>query len=529
LAQVKVVLLENCAFSGMLHAGFIQYGAIARSSLTLNLVTLAAASFAVERTLSKSDFSCQDFEGCLCSNSALAPISPRNISVAQSFIQIGFARWNFTAAITKTYHGVVDKVSSEGCWARTGLLSTNFSQATRSPSGHSVVPRIPSTDRGTHVAIAKLLAVPVFALAVGIFSFGVGSMNTLGKLLVFFGAQTGMNLYMKLVLGSVVLYRQDDCNLQGIPAPFAVTGIQQLVSFTGLCSFIALTRLTPWQYKPKVLEMGDIPILLALSLSFTLNIALNNFSLSLIDVSTNHVIRSGTPLAILVVQVMVSRWIKLPSKPAKIKSVVLLGVSACFGLLSILAKQVNAREDRENGVSFQAELVGVVVCLCSLFSAGLELIIVAILGSSVRLNAIDVGLYMAIPSFVLLLAPAVFWPHTVSWVTAPAMTDMEVLREVVRLNPSMLWLVVLSGLIAMFYNMLLYFIIQTLSPLSTACASNFNKAAAVTFSLAFGLEHLPKDNAGVMMLVGLCGNLGTLTLFSIVDLQPGSEDRVLGK
>jgi len=520
--SLKLLMFDGPTSTSMSRPGLMQTGAIARTSLTLRLVVLVVLLSAEQRS-AKSDISCRNVEEGFCSNGSLA-VSPSTETLV--FLQVQSRQWKRATAISEAHHGVVDNVHSEGCWTRIGSFSANFSLASKAPSTHSSLIFFSSIDHATHVAMTKLLATPAFALVVGISLVCVRALEPLGKLAAFFGAQSGMNLYMKMVLGSVVLFEKNDCELRGIPAPFLVTGIQQLVSFTGLCSFIALSRLTPWQYKPQVLEKHHIPVLLALSFSFTLNIALNNASLTLIDVSTNQVIRSLTPLAILVVQATVSCCIKLPSKHATCTSRVLLLLSACFGLLSVLAKET---EPGQYSGSFQTHLFGIVLCTCSVFSSGLELIIVAILGSSVRLNPIDVVVYMAIPTLVLLSFPAVLWSHPVSWMTTPSMTDVEILRDILRLNPSMLWLLILSGLFAMFYNLFLYYIVQTMSPLLTACASNFNKFASITLSFAFGLELIPKSTAGVMMIAGLVGNLVTLTFFGIVESRPHSEDRVQSK
>merc|ERR1740117_566609 len=112
---------------------------------------------------------------------------------------------------------------------------------------------------------------------------------------MFFGAQTSLTFYMKHILSESVVSKE--LGFKGLPAPFAVTGIQQIVSFILLLITLQVLKPTSLRYQPTSLEsLGQVRALLALALAFVLNIGLNNLSLSLVDISVNIAIRSTAPI-----------------------------------------------------------------------------------------------------------------------------------------------------------------------------------------------------------------------------------------
>lgn len=62
-------------------------------------------------------------------------------------------------------------------------------------------------------------------------------------LLAYFGMQSGLSLHMKLVMSSTVISK--DLHLLGIPAPFLVTGIQQLVILVPMALWSLLRAFAP--------------------------------------------------------------------------------------------------------------------------------------------------------------------------------------------------------------------------------------------------------------------------------------------
>merc|ERR1719461_1787846 len=100
--------------------------------------------------------------------------------------------------------------------------------------------------------LLKEIAIPVVAFAIGAVLHKSESTVIYGKLAMFFGAQTLMNLYMKQVLsGSVV---DEEEGLNGIPSAFIVTALQQMVAFVLFGIIILILQLTPWAYTPKKLN-----------------------------------------------------------------------------------------------------------------------------------------------------------------------------------------------------------------------------------------------------------------------------------
>ncbi|CAK0905277.1 unnamed protein product [Prorocentrum cordatum] len=121
--------------------------------------------------------------------------------------------------------------------------------------------------------------------------------QTLAQLLLFVGAQNFMNLsYMKAIL-SIHTVSQDRLNMRSFQALLVLTAMQQLVGFLFLALAILVSQLTPWAYRPHTIVSKDQAFaVMALAVCFTLNIALNNFSLSLLDMSVNVLVRSTSPL-----------------------------------------------------------------------------------------------------------------------------------------------------------------------------------------------------------------------------------------
>lgn len=366
--------------------------------------------------------------------------------------------------------------------------------------------------------LLKELAIPIAAILCGLAAMQAEATKLVGKIALFFGAQTFMNLYMKAVLSKSVV--SSELGMNGVPAAFAITAIQQLVSFALLGFGVLTSQLTPWKYTPKKLTTPrQLGMVLCFSLSFTLNIALNNFSLSMLDISVNLIIRSVAPLTTMIVQVAFTRC--LGSKSLEPVEIGLMIIGAVCGLVAVIAKGHGLTNAADSG-----HLIwGGCICLFSLFSAGMELVLAGLLGSGLGLNPIDTTFYMAIPVALMLAVPIFFVQHQVAWSGHAQMTDFEVLKEVIALSPGTFGLALFSGVFAMVYNILLYNIVQTLSPAFSAFTSNFNKAATIALSVLLGFEVLPKAPWGMVQVFGIIGNMVAFTVYGLYKVRPKGDKK----
>lgn len=392
-----------------------------------------------------------------------------------------------------------------------------------------------------HAIILGKPFIPTTALAIGtlLIIFGgncpAWKVAELGKLVVYFGAQTGMNLYMKDVLSNSVVESPQTAlsegvllhhNLQGMPAAFAITAIQQFMAFVLFGIFLAVTHYTSFRYSPKRLTTSrEFFAVCLFSLSFILNIALNNYSLSLIPLSVNLIIRSCLPLSTFLSQQVSSR-VTGQTVSCHCLEIVLMTLGVMCAGIAV----VSANHGVASGSSNGHLIYGVIVCILSLLSGSLNLALAGVLGTSVHLNALDTTVYMAIPATIILLPFVFLWQHPVGtqeWelvMGATQMTDWEVVKKVAELSPRTIYLTLLSGVFALAYNVLQYAIVQTLSATHTAFAGNFNKAATITLALMLGMEHLPPGGWGAVMLIAVLGNIGSFTGYSMVQIWHRSQD-----
>jgi len=248
--------------------------------------------------------------------------------------------------------------------------------------------------------------------------------------------------------------------------------------------------------------------LLVFSLAFAVNIGLNNFSLSLLAVSLNLIIRSCLPIMTLTVQGLLGT-----AGPVKPMEVILMMAGVFFASLSVLAES----EDPQSTSASNTNLIlGITTCSISNLAAALNLVLAAAFGTYMKMSPLDTTFYMALPVALLLLPAAAYAAHPVSWPGAGMMTDLDVVRRVLELSPStMVWLC-FSGIFAAGYNVLNYTVVQKLSATQAAFAGNFNKAASIALSIFLGLEHLPSGAWGALMVVAIAGNVGSFTRYSLL-------------
>ncbi|CAK0814819.1 unnamed protein product, partial [Prorocentrum cordatum] len=288
--------------------------------------------------------------------------------------------------------------------------------------------RIETADLFTQLGVSWLALV----LSGGVFVI-LPRYQTLAQLLLFFGAQNFMNLlYIKAILS-------------------IHTVSQQLAGFLFLALAILVSQLTPWAYRPHTIVSKDQAFaVMALAVCFTLNIALNNFSLSLLDMSVDVIVCATSPLMSLLLQLCF---------PAKV-GMVLLGV-ICAALV-VISKRV-------------------------------------------KLNAIDLLIYMAIPIVVLLLLPIYLIKHPVSYPGYEMATNFSVFVEIAQLSLGTVVPVMLSGIWALGYNLLLY---------------NIVRVAAIALALLMGMESLQAGRWKCLMCAGVAGNIAACTACSLWPPQP---------
>jgi len=359
---------------------------------------------------------------------------------------------------------------------------------------------------------------PLGALTLGFVAYALRGSNpgveTVAVLLIYFGAQTGMNLYMKSVLSKIVVDEEE--GLRGVPIGFLLTAIQQLVAFAAFCCFLLIGKLCSGGYQVKKLTtFKEYVVVMCFSVTFALNIGLNNFSLSLVALSVNMIIRSCLPLSTAVSQLAVGSFLQQSGNKKSVRPVdwllMLLGVG--FAVLATRAKGGGGEESAAFGL-------GVACCIASLFSGALNMVLAGVLGAEMKLNPLDTTCYMSLPASLLLLLPAMLVKHPLGhWPGFPAMTDWQVLLEVAARNPWALLPVMLSGILSFIYNILQYTLVHKLSAAHAAFAGNFNKAATVALSLLLGLESLPAGWHGQLFIFAVVGNIGTFTIYSALKVK----------
>lgn len=366
--------------------------------------------------------------------------------------------------------------------------------------------------------VLRQLAIPLVALALGFFCHLCEKGRNLGKLLVYFGSQTCMNIYVKSILNNVFIAD----GLKGIPASFFVTLVQQIMSGFMFVLLVVFTNVIGTPYRPKRLTTRvDLIAVVCFGMAFALNIGLNNFSLSMIPLSVNLVIRACLPLATLVSQQFLSPCFGEARKPINYLELLFMFIGVACACVTVLCGE-------KQGHIEENFWLGIFCAGGSLFTGAINMVLAGLLGSSLKMNPLDTTGYMCIPSSSLLLPVVFFMTHPIasSWDKAafPARaTDWEVIDKVMELNPSSLYLVAAFGPIAFAYNFFQWKIIQSLSATHTAFAGNMNKAATIVLALCMGLESLPEGRLGVLKLAAISGNILAFTAFSLLKTLPNRQ------
>jgi len=295
-----------------------------------------------------------------------------------------------------------------------------------------------------------------------------------------------------------------DSNLTGCPAGFALTAMQQVISFILFVIFFIGMGVIGKPYQPKPLtSVFEWVSVVIFGCVFAANIALNNFSLAYISIGVNLIIRSCLPLTTYLSQQVLANFGLYKRKqcsPLHALEVVLMafGVTcaAIFVYASFEGKLLASDADKPGAGN--SRLIGVVGCIASLLCGSVNLALAGVLGET-KLNVLDTVAYMAIPATVFLM-PIIFFiqkPIPAPWAplagtldgNVARMTDWQVLATTFCYSKSTIAWLVISGLLSFMYNLVQFNIVHTLSPSATAFGGNFNKAALTFMTLLLPFLH----------------------------------------
>merc|ERR1719410_2870516 len=309
-------------------------------------------------------------------------------------------------------------------------------------------------------------------------------------------------------------------DLKGCSVGFALTAMQQLISFFCFLILYAALYATPYKIQPKkVSSVKEVVSILIFGCVFAMNIALNNFSLGYISIAVNLIIRSCLPLTTYLSQqglAMVGLYQKKPVVVLEISLMVAgVGCAAAFTWAKIMGSGGGKAGSNDQG----NQIMGVIVCILSLLCGSVNLALAGVLGE-MKMSVYDTVAYMSIPAFVFLLPFCLIqkpvpgtWPAVLNKKTA---SDVEILAWTYSNANSTFELFVLSGIFSFVYNIIQFTIVHTLSPSATAFGGNFNKAALVflTLLLPFLQVHkLPGYPCNLMIWMAVIGSVAAFSFF----------------
>ncbi|CAK0899169.1 unnamed protein product [Prorocentrum cordatum] len=370
---------------------------------------------------------------------------------------------------------------------------------------------------------------------------------TPGLLLIFFGAQTGMNMYMKAVFSTATvldpapakycaeLSASDSCAWMGFQASFFVTGIQQFGGFVIFwllflpAKALGFNKLGDKEIEIKKLtSQNEVIAVLCFSASFTMNIALNNMSMSLIPLTLNLIIRSCLPLSTFLAQWLLTKYTTGEGKPCKAIEIGLMMLGAammCVCVWAKIAAEAEGESHKKGATGESAKtVVGVMYCVVSLFSGSVNLALAGILKTSVKLDGFNTVVYNSIPAAIILLPFMFLLQHPVKhWDGVGYTNDAWVVGQVWEHSKSTFVFGASSALASLVYNILQFSIVQHLSATHVAFAGNFNKAATVPLALLVGIDHLPQAPYGAIMVVSAIINIIAFAAYNVVSGGAGGH------
>merc|ERR1719468_526832 len=375
----------------------------------------------------------------------------------------------------------------------------------------------------------KPFIIPLVGLITGGVMMQVPKVATVGKLVLYFGAQSFMNIFMGWVFrthvtvakGTMVGDAPLEEDLHGCPVGFALTAMQQAVSFLCFLILYAALYATPYRITPRKIEsMKEVISILIFGSVFAMNIALNNFSLGYVSIAVNLIIRSCLPLTTFLSQQGLSLFRLYTYKPCKPLEIGLMMAGVFCACAFAVAKIQGGGKSHEGS----NEILGCIMCILSLLCGSVNLALAGVLGE-MKLSVYDTVAYMSIPAFLFLMPFCLIqkpvpgdWPKVLAKSTA---SDLDILMWTSTNAPSTFELFVLSGIFSFAYNIIQFTIVHTLSPSATAFGGNFNKAALVflTLLLPFLQVHaLPKFPYNVVIWLAVLGNVAAFSFYSYLQI-----------
>lgn len=326
--------------------------------------------------------------------------------------------------------------------------------------------------------------------------------------LLYMAAQAVMNLYMKHLMSRITVAP----GLEGLPASFLVTGLQQLVA---LCLFLGLVCLAGHRLPgllPERLNGRQRLLILGLAVAFSLNMGLNNFSLAFIPLSINQVIRACMPLATALLQATASRSTNGVSGP---EWVCMVAGVAC-AVLTVVSR-TEGHLLASGGIFF-----GVILCSVSVLCGAADLVMKQTTGTELKLRSVTAMGLMALPSFLFLLVPGCFWHHPLpdAWAAqlvpsegSACWTDADVLVEACSLRAGLLGFVALSGVLSFGYNVFTTFFAVRLTATTASFVGNFPTSTLV--SLLLLEQRLPQGRWALLLWASILGNVAAFTAYNV--------------
>jgi len=385
----------------------------------------------------------------------------------------------------------------------------------------------------------KPFIIPILGLVIGGAMMAVPKVATVGKLVLYFGAQSFMNIFMGWVFRTNVTVPKGfklpngdvlQKDLHGCPVGFALTAMQQIISFFCFLVLFACLYFTPYRITPKKISSGfEVLSICIFGCVFALNIALNNFSLGYISIAVNLIIRSCLPLTTFLSQQGLAMFGLYTLKPCKALEICLMVLGVFFAGLFTVAKIMGSAS---HGHSSSNMVLGVFMCICSLLCGSLNLALAGVLGE-MKLSVYDTVAYMSVPATLFLLPIATFlvkpvpgeWPDVFG---VPRASDWQILQKVYVIAPGTFALFALSGVFSFAYNIIQFSIVHTLSPSATAFGGNFNKAALVflTLLLPFLQVHrLPGMPYILVIWLAVVGNVAAFSYYSYLQILAKEEKK----
>merc|ERR1712032_1375673 len=326
-------------------------------------------------------------------------------------------------------------------------------------------------------------------------------------------------------------------DLHGCPVGFALTAMQQFISFFCFLILYAALYATPHRITPrKITSMKEVVSILIFGSVFAMNIALNNFSLGYVSIAVNLIIRSCLPLTTFLSQQALSLFKLYPRKPCKLLEISLMVCGVfCAGAFTT-AKIMGSSASHHSGSN---QVLGVAMCICSLLCGSVNLALAGVLGE-MKMSVYDTVAYMSLPAFTFLIPFCLIpkpvpgaWPQIFGFTRA---SDFDILRMVAQISPKTFWLFALSGIFSFAYNVIQFSIVHTLSPSATAFGGNFNKAALVflTLILPFLQVHkLPGSPYIYVIWTAILGNVAAFSAYSYLQIlakrQKAAEEAKVDK